>query len=209
MNQNSKKTIEAIAKVEARYEISPPWITSKSDSHFNYIRIYSGITDEKIGSVMFDACLMSSVESSDKIIKETALETLKIFVANEGFVLGGGLQFKENDEVKVSPGCCGGLEDWCDWCDVINGETNIWTGHNPESLIQIDGEIIKVWHNKETKDNRPSIEFSAKEMIENLRNVEKDLTDFLFRLAQWTKDIAPELEKQVVNHFAKNMNIEI
>jgi sulfur relay (sulfurtransferase) DsrC/TusE family protein len=46
-------------------------------------------------------------------------------------------------------------------------------------------------------------------MIENMRNVEKDLKDFLVRLAQWTKDIAPELEKQVVKHFAKNMHIEI
>ena len=46
-------------------------------------------------------------------------------------------------------------------------------------------------------------------MIEKLQNVEKDMKDFLFRLGQWTKYIAPELEKRVVNHFEKNMNIKL
>lgn len=46
-------------------------------------------------------------------------------------------------------------------------------------------------------------------MIENLKNIKKDLSDFLSRLGQWTKQIEPELEERVVNHFAKNMNIKL
>ena len=212
MNRNSKKTIEAIVKVETGCfddKVSPPWIILKSDDWFTAVRIYSGISDEEIGLVMFAACLSSSVESSDEIIKETASETLKAFVSDEGFVLSGGLEFKENGEVKVSPGCCGGLEGWNEWYDVPNGNTQIFTGHNPFSLVKIDDGKIKIWDDEENKNESPSIEFAVKEIIDNLRSIEKDLKDFLFRLGQWTKYLAPELEKQVVNHFAKNMNIEI
>lgn len=210
MDQRSKKTIEAIVIVETKYdETAPPWATAKNDSHYNYIRIYSGISDEEIGSVMFDACLMSSVDEGGEIIVKSAPETLRAFVSNEGFVLEGGLQFRENDEVRVSPGCCGGLEDWSDWFDVQNGETNIWTGHDPASTIEIDDGTVKIWDDEKTRDESPSIEFSIEEFVENLKNVEQDLNDFLLRLARWTKNIEPALEKEVVGHFAKNMYIEV
>ena len=42
-----------------------------------------------------------------------------------------------------------------------------------------------------------------------MKIVEQDLKDFLIRLAQWTKDIEASLENQVVDHFARNMNIDL
>ena len=130
--------MEAVVEIEASYKhdgIMPPWKISKSDNYLSFVRLYAGISDEEIGAVMYIACNYNSLENGDEIIKSTALETLKTFVLEEDFVLPGGLQFKENGEVKVSPGCCGGLEDWNDWSDVAGGETDIWTGHDPESLI--------------------------------------------------------------------------
>lgn len=212
MNQKLNKTIEAIVKVETgsfEEEVSPPWIISKGNDWFTYVRIYSGISDEEIGLVMFSACLSSSVASSDEIIKDTALETLEIFVADEGFILSGGLEFKENDTVKMSPGCCCGLEDWKSWLDVPNGNTLIWNGHDPFASVEIDDGVIKIWEDKEIKDEGPTIEFLPDELTEKMKNVENDLKDFLFKLAQWTRKIEPALENKVVNHFAKNMNIEI
>jgi hypothetical protein len=207
MPQNSKKTVEAIVRVEnvRLKDVSPPWSITISDSWFTDVRIYPGISDEEIGLVMLAACLSSSGE----IIRETASDTLAALVTDEGFVLSGGLLFRENGEVKVSPGCCGGLESWNEWFSAAHGNTHIWTGHSPESLVEIDSGIIKIWHDREDKDDNYSIEFSAPEMIEKLQNVELDLKNFLFRLAQWTKYIEPGLESEVVRHFEENMNIKI
>jgi hypothetical protein len=201
--RNLNKSIEAIVDIGSFEDISSPWIVSKAE--FFDVRIYAGISDEEIGSVMLLACRLSSEE----IVKETALETLEAFVSDEGFVLEGGLLFKEEDEIKVGPGCCSGLEDWSDWFGVSHGKVDIWTGHDPQSLVEINDGVIKIWNDRETKDEKQSIEFTVDEIIEKLQNVEKDMKDFLYRLGQWTKEIEPELEKQVVSHFAKNMNIKI
>ena len=196
-------------EAESFNELKLPWAITKSDSWFTDVRIHAGINEEEIGLVMLEACWMNIIDDDGKIIKETASEILKEFVADEGFVLSGGLVFKEKGEVKVSPGCCGGLEDWSDWFDVARGETNIWTGHSPESLVEVDGGIIKIWNDANSKDEAPSIELSIEELIENMKIVEKDLNDFLIRLANWTKSIEPALEQEVVSYFAKNMNIDV
>src|SRR6185369_11485837 len=117
MNQTSKKTIEAVVDIGS-FDEPIPWTISKDE--FFFVRLYPGINDEELGSVMLLACLLSSGE----IIKEDPGDTLKAFVLNEGFVLEGGLQFKENDEIKVGLGCCSSLEDWSDWFDVPNGEVD-------------------------------------------------------------------------------------
>lgn len=194
------KTIEAVIE-NCTFEKPQPWIISRNKTA--YIRLYAGIRDEEIGSVMLSACSLSSGE----IIKETALETLHEFIANEGFILEGGLLFKENDAIKVVPGCCCGLEDWQEWFDVPSGRCEIWTGHEPESLIEINDGNIKIWQDRQTKDENNSIEFTVEEMVEKLNQVEKDLQNFLFRLKQWINYIEPSLEKEVVYHFAKNLNI--
>ncbi len=195
------KTIEAVIE-NCKFEEHQPWIISRNETA--YIRLYAGIDDEEIGSVMLSACSLSSGE----IIKETALETLNEFVANEGFVLEGGLLFKENDETKIIPGCCCGLEDWKEWLDVPSGKCGIWTGHDPESLIEINDGNIKIWQDRKNKNENQSIEFTVEEMFEKLKQVEKDLQNFLFRLKQWINHIEPSLEKEVIYHFAKNMNIK-
>ncbi len=204
MNQNSNKSIEAVVDSIDYFEDPAPWEISKNGLF--YIRLFSGTSDAEIGSIMMSA--FSPI--IDEIVKETAAETLRAFVGNEDrFVLSGGLLFKENNEIKVAPGCCGGLEDWTDWLDVVNGKVDIWTGHDPESFIEINDGKVKIWHDKREKATEKPIEFTVEEMFKKLQHVEKDLKDFLFRLGQWTKFLAPELEKQVVNHFAKNMNIEL
>jgi hypothetical protein len=195
------KTIEAVIE-NSRFEEPLPWVISVNET--NYIRLFAGISDEEIGSVMLSACSLSSGE----IIKDTAFETLKEFISDEGFILEGGLIFKENNEIKVVPGCCCGLENWHEWLGVPSGQCEIWTGHDPDSLVEINDGNIKIWQDINCKNEDQSIAFTVDEMFEKLKNVEKDLKDFLFRLSQWTRFITPEFEKQVVEHFAKNMSIK-
>ncbi|HEY8563766.1 MAG TPA: hypothetical protein VIL74_25530 [Pyrinomonadaceae bacterium] len=201
MNRNSNKTIEAIVKIDS-FEITAPW--EVAENKFFYTRLFAGMDEAEIGSIM----LASIFPLTDEMVKENAADTLRAFVDNEeGFVLGGGLLFKENGAAKVSPGCCGGLEDWRDWFAVANGSGGIWTGHDPESLIEKNDRLIKIWNDAETKDDEFSIELMPEEFIRLLELVERDLTDFLDRLRRWTTVHATGMENEVVDYFAKNMNI--
>lgn len=201
------KSIEAVVVIEKNYDESskPFWKVLSVDSHFTNIRLYAETNLEEIGLMVFKLC----IPIDDEISVLNAKDALKNFVNDEGFVLSGGLIFKENGEEKFAPSCCCGLEDWDQWLDVANGETSIWNGHDPSCAVEINDGKIKIWQDEELKNENPSIEFSVEEFTEKMSQVEKDLKDFLVRLSQWTKQIEPSLEKQVVSYFAKNMNIKI
>jgi hypothetical protein len=203
MSRSPDKTIEAIVEIGS-FEDAAPWPIA--EGRFFYVRLFSGTSDAEIGSLMMAA--FSPV--TEEIIRENAAETLRAFVANDdGFVLSGGLFFKENGEIKVGPGCCGGLEDWDRWFDVAEGKTDIWTGHDPSVLVEVKDRTIKIWNDQAARDEKFSLEFTREELIRRLEIVEKDLRDFLERLRQWTAAVAPGLEERVVRHFAKNMSIKI
>ena len=161
--------------------------------------MFSGVTDEEIGSVVLTACLYNQIE-----IHPSAIETLNAFLAEE-FVLPGGLQFSENAQVKVVPGCCSGLEDWREWLDVLNGNT-IWAGHDPSPGVEFVDDGIRVWQD-EKADGVQFIDFGVDEMRGLLEKVESDLKGFVVRLGKWADYLAPELKLKIVEHFAKNMNI--
>lgn len=208
MNQLSKKSIEAVVTIEKGdlNELAKPfWEVLQVESYFTNISLNSETSFKEIGLIMFKAC--SPVD--DEINIQNVQDALKIFVDNNGYGISGGLIFKEDGEEKFGPSCCCGLEDWDQWLDVPNGKTNIWNGHDPFCAVEIDGGKIKIWYDEQLKNESPSIEFSVEEFVEKMSQVEKDLKDFLVRFSQWTKQIEPGLEKQVVRHFAKNMNIKI
>ena len=79
-------------------------------------------------------------------VQRSAIETLNALVA-EDFALPGGLQFLQDEQVKVVPGCCTDLEDWRKWLDVPNGKT-IWAGHDPSPGVECVNGVIRVWRNE-------------------------------------------------------------
>jgi len=131
-----QKTIEVVVEISS-FDIEPPWAVV-SIANLSFLRLFSGITDEEIGSIILTACLYNQIE-----VFPSATETLNAFLAEE-FVLPGGLQFSEDAKVKVVPGCCCGLEDWREWLDVPNGNT-IWAGHDPSPGVEFVDGGVRVW----------------------------------------------------------------
>lgn len=191
------KTIEAVVEISS-FDGEPPW-TVASVANFSFLRLFSGVTNEEIGSIILTACLYNQVE-----VHQSAIETLSAFLAEE-FVLPGGLQFSDDEQVKVVPGCCAGLEDWREWLDVPNGKT-IWAGHDPSPGVEFVDGNIRVWRD-EKADGVDFIDFGVDEMCGLLEKVESDLKGFVFRLGKWADFVAPSLQKKIAEHFAKNMHI--
>jgi len=207
MSQTANKSIEAVVVIERNYDESakPFWNVLPTDSYFTNVRLYAETSLEEIGLLMSKPCC----PTDDEIIASNAKDALKIFVGGKGFGFSGGLIFKENEEIRFVPSCCCGLDDWDQWLEVPKGKTNVWNGHDPSCAVEIINRKIKVWQDEELKSENPSIEFSVQEFTEKMSNVEKDLKDFLVRLSEWTKQVEPSLETQVVRYFAKSMNIKL
>lgn len=193
-----QKTIEAVVEMQP-FEGEPPWAVA-SVADWSFLRLFPDSTDEEIGSLILTACSYNHHLE----VQRSAIETLNAFVA-EDFVLPGGLQFADDGQVKVVPGCCAGLEDWREWLDVPNGKT-IWAGHDPSPGVEFVDGIIRVWQD-EKADGVDFIDFDVDEMRGLLEKVESDLKGFVFRLGKWADFVAPSLQKKIVEHFVKNMHI--
>ena len=192
------------AVVEGIYELDEfPWPQAKCLAP-DYMWVHPAMSDEEIGFVIgqFITCEVLHKRLDARSMLQTILKA-------DELILRGGLRvIDEKNGLVINPGCCCGLENWNEWLDVPFGKCEIWTGHDPESLIELNDGKIKIWQDRSLKNEVESIEFTVDELIKGLKNVKKDLTDFLHRLGQWTKFIKPGLENQVVSHFAKSMNIK-
>jgi hypothetical protein len=192
------KTIEAVVEITS-FDGEPPWaVASLADQTF--LRLFAGVTDEEIGSIILTACLYNQVE-----IHSSAIETLNAFIA-EDFVLSGGLRFSSDAQVKVVPGCCCGLEDWREWLDVPNGNNSVWAGHDPNPGVEFVDDSIRIWQD-EKADGVEFVDLGVDEMRGLMERVESDLKGFVVRLGKWAEFVAPELKLNIVKHFTENMNI--
>lgn len=199
MGSERNKTIEAVMEV-CSFDNDLLWPLAP-DPPFSFLRLHAGSTSEEVGLVMHVACAYGQGE-----IFPFAAETLEVFLSKERFVLPGGLQFLENDEVKVVPGCCAGLENWREWLSVPYGNKGIWAGHDPSPWIEYSETGIRIWQDEKSKE--PAfIEFTREELEYELKKTQADLNGFLIQLRKWAKYIAPSFEQQLVSYFAKQMQI--
>jgi hypothetical protein len=162
--------------------------------------LFSGTTVEEIGSLILTACSYNSHLE----VQPSAIDTLNAFVA-EDFILPGGLRFSEDEQVRIVPGCCCGLENWREWLDVPSGNI-VWAGHDPSPAVEFVDGGIRVWQD-EKADGVDFIDFGVDEMRVSLEKVEADLKGFVVGLGRWADFMAPELKPKIIEHFAKNMNI--
>lgn len=194
-----QKTIEAIVEISS-FDGEPPWALSSIIDQ-SFIRLFSGTTEEEIGSVMLTACLYNQIE-----ICPSAIDNLNALVAKERIILPGGLQFSENLQVKIYSSCCSGLENWREWLGVPNGNLFVWAGHDPTPEVEFIGDGIRIWQD-EKADGVEFIDLGINEMRHLLEKVESDLKGFVIRLSKWADFVAPSLRRQIVECFINNMNI--
>jgi hypothetical protein len=191
------KSIEAVIE-SLSYESKPSWsVASIDDSSF--IRLFSGTTDDEIGSIMSLVCNYNQIE-----IQPSAIDTLENFLS-KNFVLPGGLRFLDDGKQKVVPGCCSGLEDWRDWLEVPRGK-GVWAGHDPMPHPEFINGKIRLWQD-EKADDIDFIDFEYDELNSLLDKVKSDMEGFVVRLGKWAEFIAPDLRQEITEHFVKNMNI--
>ncbi|MFF3257458.1 hypothetical protein ACFYWP_42285 [Actinacidiphila glaucinigra] len=86
------------------------------------------------------------------------------------------------DTVFVEPGCCNGLETWRDWLEVLDGTGCASFGHDPSSVADRVGDIVRLTFDACGTDGSPVIELSVDQARRLVAGAQQDLhtmTSFL------------------------------
>ncbi len=121
--------------------------------------------------------------SSEIGVRATIAETSAAIVNAKGFVVGGGLLFRDGD-FAVEPGCCCGLEGWRDWYAVKKDGQSPWMGHDPMAWIDCTGDTAIVWSD-EIDARSATVSYEA--LREALDVAARDIAAFVERLRAWGK----------------------
>ncbi|WP_405670179.1 hypothetical protein OG612_39540 [Streptomyces sp. NBC_01527] len=105
----------------------------------------------------------------------------------------GGFRVTDNatDTVFVEPGCCNGLETWRDWLEVLDGTGYAYFGHDPFSVAERVGDIVRLTLDAHGTDGSPVIELSVDQVRRLVAGAQQDLQDFLSLAGTWAEQHLP------------------
>ncbi|MBP2363504.1 hypothetical protein JOF59_005996 [Streptomyces clavifer] len=121
----------------------------------------------------------------------------------------GGFRVTDNATatVFVEPGCCNGLETWRDWLEVLNGTGCAYFGHDPSSMAERLGDIVRLTLDADGADSSPVIQLSIDQTRTLVAGAQQDLQDF-FNLAEtWAEQHLPAHAAAVTAALARALDV--
>ncbi|WP_328863523.1 hypothetical protein [Streptomyces sp. NBC_00306] len=121
----------------------------------------------------------------------------------------GGLRVTDNatDTVFVEPGCCNGLETWRDWLEVLDGTGSAYFGHDPSSMAERVGDIVRLTLDADATDGSPVIELSVDQVRRLVTGAQQDLQDFLKLAGTWAEQHLPAHAAAVTAALARALDL--
>ncbi|PWS44365.1 hypothetical protein DLE01_42730 [Streptomyces sp. FT05W] len=121
----------------------------------------------------------------------------------------GGFRVTDNatDTVFAEPGCCNGLETWRDWLEVLNGSGCSYFGHDPSSMAERLGDIVRLTFDAHESDSSPVIELSVDQIRTLVAGAQRDLQDFLSLAETWAEQHLPTHAAAVTAALARALDL--
>ncbi|MEV7346635.1 hypothetical protein [Streptomyces sp. NPDC093544] len=121
----------------------------------------------------------------------------------------GGFRVSDNatDTVFVEPGCCNGLETWRDWLEVLDGTGCSFFGHDPSSVAERLGDIVRLTLDAHGTDGSPVIELSVDQIRVLVADAQQDLQDFLSLAGTWAEQHLPAHAAAVTAALARALDL--
>ncbi|MFB7555624.1 hypothetical protein [Streptomyces brevispora] len=108
------------------------------------------------------------------------------------------------DTVFVEPGCCNGLETWL---DVLDGTGCSYFGHDPSSVAERVGDIVRLTLDAHGTDGSPVIELSVNQVRRLVAGVQQDLQEFLSLAGTWAEQHLPARAAAVTAALARALDL--
>jgi len=147
----------------AIYIGAPGWLCISDNKEF--ILLDGNTTKQEVDLFLFGIFIYNSSICITDNSSESLQNLLDAFNSDE-VVLSGGPLFYEND-TRILPSCCCGLEQWHEVVTGICNKRNVWLGHDPFPVIEYGDNLTTIWSDDclgiygaaKPKDNLNSIEF--------------------------------------------------
>jgi hypothetical protein len=157
-------------------------------------------------TVGFVAALLMQ-HNVDPMPRGPAARMLRNIVKTVDLRLAGGVRVRDGAGNVVEPGCCCGVEEWCEWLDVTDGETSPWMGHDPWGWVEHEADALRVCSGPEDDSAAghgaatATIVIPRAELPRLLDGLRADLEAFAARLREWAMEIDPEVAEPLAERF--------
>ncbi|WP_067473539.1 hypothetical protein [Actinomadura hibisca] len=132
-------------------------------------------------------------------------------VEAECLTMSGGLRLHDTTtRAQIVPGCCCGLEDWRDWAQLLQGDDELWLGHDPHTRVRIEQNKVRLDQNARALNPAfPSsvLEISLNELPDLLKAAHRQLQGFLDSVDRWAGALSPQAASRLVQIFDENFQI--
>ncbi|MFC7221459.1 hypothetical protein ACFQLX_25310 [Streptomyces polyrhachis] len=121
----------------------------------------------------------------------------------------GGFRVSDNTthKVYVEPGCCNGLETWRDWLEVLDGTGYSYFGHDPSSMAERVGDIVRLTFDAYETDDSPVTELPVDQARRLIAGAQQDLQDFLRLAGIWAEQHLPAHDAAVTAALARALDL--
>ncbi len=187
---------ELHALVEILGVSRPPWVPAFPLPAPPFVRLWGGAPRADVALVLAALTNNHNPEVGDASSPKALLRAFPS-------ALPGGVGAVRGERRTV-PGCCCGLEEWVEWKLILSGEGGPWTGHDPNTQINVEGDEVVVSSDvivRGKPQGHVSISFTRTGFSAALAQLGRDLNDFAALLRKLLDEIAPPYARELVALF--------
>ncbi|MEM6501933.1 MAG: hypothetical protein AAF685_08850 [Cyanobacteria bacterium P01_C01_bin.89] len=203
--------LHAVVKVPRhRQRLVYPWNIQEIKS-FSLIRLWKETSSIEIGSVFLELAEYNRVS-----INSDAQDVISLILRLSRAAFPGGIHAISQKEGKrkpktIYPMCCCDLENWHDWIDFLKTGNSPWMGHSPDPGVERTGDIVRIYSDMKSKKKTSKkyfyIESSYSYFKQQVKQVERDLNEFLLCIEAWVDDLGVEEGEELKLKFSEWFHI--
>ncbi|MFE9411911.1 hypothetical protein ACFYN0_24450 [Streptomyces sp. NPDC006704] len=186
------------------------WPVGEHES-YGYLVLNGELTPAEVGTAVMRIADCNAVEPEDEPEGEGPCPTDPLGAFLHGLLTvsdpfaAGGFRVHDNatGTVFVEPGCCNGLETWRDWLDMLDGADGAYFGHDPSSVAERVGDVVRLTLDAHGTDGGPVIELPVDHVRALTADAQQDMRDFLRLAAPWTEQHIPTHAATVTTALAR------
>ncbi|MER6230628.1 hypothetical protein ABT169_15980 [Streptomyces sp. NPDC001616] len=188
------------------------WPVSEHES-YGYLVLNGELTSAEVGTAVMQIAACSDLEPEEEhgSCPNDPLGTfLHGLLTMPDMFAAVGFRVTDNatDTVFVEPGCCKGMETWRDWLEVLNGSGCSYFGHDPSSMAERLGDIVRLTLDAHESDSSLVIELSVDQIRTLVTGAQQDLQDFLSLAGTWAEQHLPIHAAAVTAAVARALDLE-
>lgn len=187
------------------------WPVGEQES-YGYLALNGELTSAELGTAVMEIarCNAFEPEKGDEPCPTDPLDAfLHGLITMPDLLAPGGFRVTENSTgtVLADPGCCNGLETWREWLEVLDGTGCSSFGHDPTSVAERVGDMVRLTFDAYGTDSSPVTELPVDQARRLVAGAQQDVRDFLGLAGIWAEHHLPAHAAAVTAALARALDL--